>query len=93
MAPLTSTVVVCIKHSKEGADGEDIVVLSKLRHSCGWSLLAAGSYGRVKEWWSGWRWDTKESGPVRRYICAISRRHGLYGVEHAILTRRDQAGG
>lgn len=35
MALLTSTVVVCIKHSKEGADSENIVVLSELRHSCG----------------------------------------------------------
>jgi hypothetical protein len=43
-AVLTSTVVVGIEERKEGTDGEHIVVLVELRHSCWCSLLAAGSW-------------------------------------------------
>jgi hypothetical protein len=60
-AVLTSTVVVGIEQSKECADGEDIVVLGKLGHCYGGSLLAAGSYGSTKEWWSAWSWDAEKS--------------------------------
>ena len=74
-AVLTGTVVVGVKHGKEGANGEDIVVLCELGHRAGCSLQAAGKLSEGKEWWSALElsWDADAVGACETiYMCILA---------------------